>query len=78
MAAIGCATQTYPLPRLPTQHIIAHGDTLGMIARKYYGPENVGFGIQAILDANPATLEMERKTLRVSYPPLTIPELKPK
>ncbi len=50
---IGCASAHQARVSLPATHIVQRGETLALIAGRYYGQENRSQGMKAVMKANP-------------------------
>jgi len=70
---VGCATPQSGEVSLPTQHAVQRGESLALIAQRYYGRENRSDGIKAIVNANPQIGQGPGIQSRLV---LTIPKLK--
>ena len=70
---VGCATPQSGKVSLPTEHAVQRGESLALIAQRYYGRENRSEGIKAIWRANPQIGKGKGIQTKVV---LTIPKLK--
>jgi hypothetical protein len=71
----GCTTLKERAPVLPLQHTVQPGETVAILANRYYGEGRSADGFQAILNANPQL----KKPLDAKNPlVLTIPKLEDK
>ncbi len=69
----GCASPQPTRVALPTGHTVQRGESLALIAQRYYGEENRSEGIKAIMRANP---QIGRGPGIQTKLVLTIPKLK--